>query len=211
MTSPTAPSVDSGDIVLLRYRYRDGSLQGAMPMYTVEDTGSRVVAWLPSETQIMYWALPDGSDPRRIPLAERFHAPLTTAPRRWQGGGVLRIIPIAEPYQVIHFWNSDGQFTGWYVNLEAPKVRRGACLDTVDWHLDLWIDADGTPNWKDVDEAEAAVAAGQLGPEELALARRQGGDIIASFPQWLDVIGDWRTFTAPEHWGPLPLATGWDQ
>jgi hypothetical protein len=32
-----------GDTVLLRYRYQDGSVQAAMPMRTVQDTGDRLV------------------------------------------------------------------------------------------------------------------------------------------------------------------------
>lgn len=112
-------------------------------MRVVEDSQDRLVAWLAGGSQIMYWALPDGRDPRVLPVAERFTAALTTASSTWQGNGVLRVIPIAEPFQVIHFWNDDGVFTGWYVNFEALKIRSGSCLDTVDWHLDLWISAAG--------------------------------------------------------------------
>jgi hypothetical protein len=157
----------------------------------------------------MYWALPDGTDPRRLPVTERFHAPLTTTRRTWQGGGTLRVIPIEQRYQVLHFWDDHGQFSGWYVNLEAPKSRSGARLDTVDWHLDLWISADGVPTWKDTDEAEAAVAAGQLCADELAQAWDQGRNIIDRLADWPDVIGDWRPFAAPTTWGALDLPPDW--
>ena len=84
--------------VLLRYWYRDGTPQAAFPMRVVSDDGERVVAWLAPGTEIMYWALPGGADPRSLPLEKRFTAHLTSAPRRWQGGGVLRVIPINLPY-----------------------------------------------------------------------------------------------------------------
>lgn len=197
------------DSVLLRYRYHDGAPQAAFPMRVVADDGERVVAWLAPGTQIMYWALPDGSDPRSLPLGSRFSAALTTAPRVWQGGGVLRIIPVDAPFQVLHFWREDGGFAGWYVNLEAAKRRTGDRLDTVDWHLDLWIGPDLEPVWKDVDEAEAAVAAGHLNPDELAEARRQGDAIIRRVADWPAPIGDWRSFTPPAAWGPLPLPPDW--
>jgi len=147
--------------VLLRYRYRDGTLQAALPMRVVQDDDT-LVSWLSSGTQIMYWALPNGDDPRSVPLLDRFNQVLSTGPREWQGNGVLRVMPRHEPFQVLHFWDDDGAFAGWYVNFEAPRRRRGDRVDSVDWHLDLWIDPDGTPTWKDEDEADAAIAAGHL-------------------------------------------------
>jgi Protein of unknown function (DUF402) len=160
--------------VLLRYQYHDGTQQAAFPMRVVSDDGERVVAWLAPGTEIMYWALPGGADPRSLPLEVRFTAQLTSAPRRWQGGGVLRVIPIGLPFQVLHFWHEHGGFAGWYVNLEAPKRRSGNRLDSVDWHLDLWISPDLVPTWKDADEAEAAVAAGHLTPRNLIEALAAG-------------------------------------
>ncbi|MFG1994467.1 DUF402 domain-containing protein [Actinoplanes sp. NPDC048988] len=195
--------------VLLRYLYHDGAPQAAFPMRVVEDDGDRVVAWLAPDTEIMYWALPGGADPRSLPLDARFSAPLTTARRRWRGGGVLRAVPLDEPFQVVHFWNEKGEFAGWYINLEAPKRRAGDRIDSVDWHLDLWISPDREPTWKDIDEAEAALAAGHITRDELATAWRQGNDIIHNLADWPAPIGDWRSFTPPPRWKPLPLPSDW--
>jgi len=196
--------------VLLRYQYLDGSRQAALPMRVVCDDGDRVVAWLAPGTEIMYWALPGGEDPRSVPLEVRFTGRLATAPRRWQGGGVLRVIPIGLPFQVLHFWHEQGGFTGWYVNFEAPKRRRGDRLDSLDWHLDLWISPELVPAWKDADEAEAALAAGHLTSESLAEAWRQGHAIIRGLAEWPGPIGDWRAFVPPADWSPLPLPPDWD-
>lgn len=196
-------------LVLLRYQYLDGSQQAAFPMRVVSDDGDRVVAWLAPGTEIMYWALPGGDDPRSVPLDARFTGRLTTAPRRWRGGGVLRVIPISLPFQVLHFWHEDGGFAGWYVNFEAPKRRHGDRLDSIDWHLDLWISPELVPAWKDADEAETALAAGHLSFEDLAEAWRQGHAIIRGLAEWPDPIGDWRTFVPPPDWSPLPLPPDW--
>jgi hypothetical protein len=195
--------------VLLRYRYPDGRLQAALPMRVVEDRADRLVAWLAPRTEIMYWALPDGRDPRVVPLGERFRTPLTTAARRWHGAGVLRVIPMQSTYQVLHFWGDDGTFSGWYINLEAPKTRRGTRLDTVDWHLDLWIDAAGVMRWKDEDEARAAVEAGHLPERDLELAWMTGQQIIEGSSDWREVVGDWRSFRPPAGWLALDLPSGW--
>ena len=82
-----------GAEVLLRYRYRDGGWQAALPLSFAEDTADRLVGWLAEGTEIMYWAIGTGTDPRSVPLQDRFSGVLSTAQRRWEGGGVLRVIP----------------------------------------------------------------------------------------------------------------------
>jgi hypothetical protein len=73
----------------------------------------------------------------------------------------------------------------------------------------LWIGADRVPRWKDVDEAEAALAAGHLTWRQLDLARSTGNHIIDGPGDWPGPIGDWTTFTAPTHWAALPLPAEW--
>jgi hypothetical protein len=192
--------VDPGDEVLLRYRYRDGSVQSAYPMRVVADGGDRVVAWLESGTPILYWATATGGDPRERPLERRFRGGFSHVRRTWQGPGVLRVIPLDLPYQVIHFWHEDGSFAGWYVNFESAKDRRARTLDAVEWHLDLWFDREGRPQWKDQDEAGAAVAAGHLLPGELELSVDTGQSIVDDFDHWLAVVGDWRSYRPDPQW-----------
>jgi hypothetical protein len=198
-----------GDELLLRYRYRDGSLQAALPLRVVEDSPTRVVGWLAEGTEITYWALDDGTDPRSVPLEERFTRELTTARRTWEGGGVLRVILAGRPFQVLHFWGASGDFAGWYVNFEKPTLRTGNRVDTVDWHLDLWIEPDGSTRWKDEDEADAALAAGHLTAEDRATARATGAEILADFESFLLEVGDWRAFEPPTGWASLRLPDDW--
>lgn len=197
--------------VLLRYRYPDGRLQAALPLHVVEDREDRVVGWMPVGTEISYWAAENGSDPRTIPLEDRFVGRLGTAPRTWTGGGVLRVIPIHASWQAIHFWDmGTGDFSSWYVNLESPKRRRGPVLDAVDRHLDLVIDPLLRPSWKDEDEAAAAVKADYLSGADLDAARAAGERIAADPRAWVDEVGDWRDFRPDPAWGPLRLPVGWD-
>jgi len=90
---------------------------------------------------------------------------------------------------VINFWDEDGGFRGWYVNFEAPFMRTGSVLDTVDWHLDLWIDPDGTWRWKDEDEADAAVAAGALSEGCLDQASDVGAALAGDVGRLLALCG----------------------
>lgn len=200
-----------GEELLLRYRYPDGRIQAALPLRAVEDDAVRTVAWLSPGTEISYWALQNGRDPRELPLEERFRHPMITTPRTWQGSGVLRVMPVGAEYQVLHSWD-EGRFAGWYVNLERARVRRGHCFDSVDQHLDLVISPDGSTAWKDVDEAQAAVTAGHLPKVDLAAARVTGEAIIADIDGWLEAVGDWREWLPPAGFdSPLMLPAGWGE
>lgn len=198
-----------GDQMLLRYLYNDGSVQAALPLRVVTDEPELVVGWLAPATPIMYWATADGRDPRRVPIARRFRQELTTAARTWQGPGVLRVMPGDRPYQVIHFWETDGSFAGWYVNFEAPRERVVSRIDTVDWHLDLWISPDRQSSWKDEAEAAAAMETWHLQVEDYELARATGEAIINNLEHWPEPIGDWRTFRPDAEWPTLELPDDW--
>lgn len=189
-----------------RYFYPDGRLQAAIPMHVVSDTADVVVGWTTPGTEISYWSTADGADPRTIPLSSRFSGRLTTARRTWTGGAMLRVVPLKERWQVLHFWDSQtGAFLGWYVNLESAKTRRSSSIDAVDWHLDLLISPDLVVTWKDEDEAAAAAGTPYLRLEDLRSAR-ETGEAIASDPQRiLDQIGDWRSFEPSPDWKPLAL------
>lgn len=195
--------------MLLRYFYEDGRHQAALPVRVVEDSSPRLALWLSEGTDIMYWATRDGRDPRSLPLEQRFTERLATAPRQWSGSGVLRVLLPDTPYQVLHFWDTDGTFRNWYVNFEAPMYRRGARVDTVDWHLDLLIAPDGTWQWKDENEAEAAVAAGQLTRERLGDARAHATEIVGDLSVFIARVGDWRGFRPSDEWSALDLPRDW--
>lgn len=205
----TPADLRQGVQILLRYFYNDGSIQAAMPMRVVLDEPDLKVAWLAPATPIMYWATASGEDPRQTPLEQRFNQHLTTGPRTWSGAGVLRVMPVGRPYQVVHFWDDDQVFAGWYVNLEAPRVQHGSRFDTVDWHLDLWITPDRQPIWKDEDEAEAALETEHLRAEDFVTARRAGQSIIDQVQAWPDPIGDWRTFRPDPAWKTPILPGDW--
>lgn len=200
-----------GDEMLLRYRYPDGRLQAALPLRVVHDDETVTVGWLPNGTDIMYWALPDGGDPRQIPLAERFRQRLGTAPRVWQGPGVLRVMPKNEAFQVLHFWDEDQRFAGWYVNLERNRSQTGNFFDTVDQHLDLVITPDLNAVWKDEDEAQAAVDADQVPRADLDSARVVGESNMRDVEGLLTRIGDWSGWIPPEGFDrPLTLPSEWN-
>jgi hypothetical protein len=197
--------VNFGDEMLLSHVYDDGSPMADFPMRVVEETSDRLVAWLAPESEIRYWATADGKDPRSLPLQERFRSTMSTARRQWQGPGVLRVIFADTIYQVVHFWTPQGEFSGWYVNFEATSRRHGNQILTTDWQLDLWITPERVGQWKDEDEALAAIDAGALTSEHLAASFAVGHEILQDFDTFLARVGDWREWSPPPSWAAMAL------
>jgi len=95
------------------------------------------------------------------------------------------------------------------VNFEAQRIRHGCRIDTVDWHLDLWIAPDLQPRWKDEDEAEAALGTDHLRAEDLKTARATGQAIIDGIQEWPERICDWRSFRPDPAWKTPALPDSW--
>lgn len=70
----------------------------------------------------------------------------------WGASIVLQILRRDKPYGVWKFFDTDGTFRHWYVNFEAPVVRRPGGFETNDFGLDLILHPDGRREWKDVED-----------------------------------------------------------
>jgi predicted RNA-binding protein associated with RNAse of E/G family len=121
------------------------------------------------------------------------------------------VVPWGEPWQVLHFWDEHGVFSGWYVNLESEKQRDLLGVTSVDWHLDLLVSPEYAVSWKDEDEAEAAVRTEYLRERDLEAARETGQAMARDPEGFIDAIGHWEDFRpAPGLDRPLALPDGWD-
>lgn len=195
-----------GDHIEVRLVRPTGEVLARLPQTVVEDRGDRIVGWLAEGTEVQWWALEDGSDPRSLPPTERFSASIVSARRVWTGTNVLRVLPVDDGYSVLHFWDADRTFLSWYINFERPKRRRPFGLETVDLVLDLVVLPDRTHYWKDEDEILPAIEAGWLTNEEVEHARCIGECIVSDFDTWLEGIGDWRFFRPDPGWPVPPLS-----
>ena len=196
-----APFLEGGDLVQWRYGPR------CDPMRVVRDDERGLVAWLAEDTEILAWAPADGRGTREVPLAERFLVEGTTTISRWQGGGILRIVPTGRPWSVWLFWEDDGSFAGHYVNLELPHLRRPDETVTRDLTLDLWLEPSGELWLKDADELEMSVETGrysrELADEVLAAAEWARAELVEGRGWPLD--DEWTTWRPPAAWTVPPL------
>lgn len=102
--------------------------------------------------------MPVGTHMKRVDLADHdrpledfVHGDHPTD--EFRRGDCLRLMFPEQPYSIWLHWSrtSPGQFTGWYVNLEAPFVRTDIGVDTTDHSLDLVITPDFDWRWKDAE------------------------------------------------------------
>lgn len=190
----------SGDRVLLRSSYR-GTVRWCWPHHYVGEWNGRRGIYVQPGAQ--------GKLMKRVAGRSYLDYWVTDAPAFdyvWDRTHVLRFMREGASHTVELFWSVDWAFLGWYVNLQAPLVVRGDKFDTTDWALDVWVEPDGTWNWKDEDDFARAQELDVLDPAAAAAVRAEGERVIAEKP-WPTGWEDWRP---PTDWEPLPLPPGWD-
>ncbi|WP_027927289.1 DUF402 domain-containing protein [Amycolatopsis benzoatilytica] len=163
-----------GQTVVERFLRPDGSIGQHHPLRVISDDGQSLLGWLPVGTPIVGSQLADGRTLREAPLEQRFRIPRVTVPDVWHGSSTLRLIPENAWSSVWWFFEPDGRFRDWYVNLELPCGRTETGPDRIDGVLDLVVTPGAGWQWKDEDEAAAAVDAGRLTTEQLDRLREEG-------------------------------------
>jgi hypothetical protein len=175
----------AGEELVLRHLHH-GRVVSALPMRVVAHDEA-LVAWMAPGTPIAY---PVGVvDGDLLPL-DRW----VVEERGWFGNGVLHVMPPAREHSLLHFWNDDRSFRGWYVNLQDELEETRFGVDTRDRQLDLWIEADRSVTWKDEHHLGQAIESGLMTPSECLAARREAERVLA----------DWPFPTGWEGWEPDP-------
>lgn len=124
----------------------------------------------------------------------------------WVGHGVLVLHPPGAAHTIWLFWEGDERrFAGWYVNMQDPLVRDGHEFDTQDHELDLWIELDGSWQWKDEERMEGWVRQGRFTREEVAAIRAEGQRVLAAWP----FPTGWEDWTPDPSWPVPKLPASW--
>jgi hypothetical protein len=213
-----AATFSPGQTILRRYWTGDHiTVLNALRVVADDNDGLRL--WLPAGTP--YWRIltADGRTQHEAPF-EIAGEDADLAQVRWKGSNVLIWVPPTPvAYSVWWFWDArTGEFQGWYGNMESAAVRwadEGASgFDTADHALDLWVDADGSPAWKDLDEFEQRTGHSLYWTAaEAATIRARGEELIdlaraGSFP----FDGTWTDFRPDPAWAQsVRPDDGWDR
>jgi hypothetical protein len=201
------------------YRNIDGPrLASVRPCRVVSDDDRGLLLWLARGSAVAIEVARDGRGLRDMPFDEWVGQETRAVVRTWQGPGLLKFIPPDADHSVWFFRDDEGDFTGYYVNLEEPAVRwddgDAAGIDVIDQDLDIVAGPDRTWRWKDEDDFAERLAFPELYwvPDEAAvwaegrrvIARLEAGE----FP----FDGTWTDFRPDPSWGaPAELPPGWDR
>ncbi|GAA1682170.1 DUF402 domain-containing protein [Fodinicola feengrottensis] len=178
----------------------------------VEDGDDYTLLWLAAGTPVRFPRHLDGRPVRDVPLAERFGVPWHTADDTWTGTSVLVLVRPRRWHTVQWFFAPDGTFRNWYVNVETPAVRWAGGLDADDLEVDVVAGPDRRCQLKDVDEAEAANAAGEVRDEWAARARSEAEQAIADITKGVwPYDGTWTDFRPDPSWPVPELPANWNQ
>jgi predicted RNA-binding protein associated with RNAse of E/G family len=183
----------------------------------VEHDSRGLRLWIPHGTPLAVSVAEDGRGLRDMPFHEWIVQREVLRPRTWFGPNIFMFIPPESHHSVWWFWDAQGRFVGWYVNLEEPSAlwddEQLAGVDTTDHDLDIWVRPDRRWAWKDEDEfLERQAYVEHYWVREPHRVRAEGQRVIrlieaGEFP----FDGTWRDFR-PAPWSyPTDLPEGWDR
>lgn len=174
--------------------------------------------WLPNGVPAAIRLATDGRGIRDVPFTEWVTLPTELSVTRWWGPDILMWFPPDSSHSVWWFWDPDGAFGGWYVNLEAPHVwwQDGdqSGMDTTDHDLDIVVYPDRAWAWKDEDELiERLAVPDHYWVDDADAVRAEGERVVAliergAFP----FDGSFCDFRPDPAWEwPAALPPGWDR
>ena len=194
----------SGDSVALLH-VNAGRPAHVWPCIVVDDSAELTAVYVRTGTPTLRRVRLDGSPlDRSLSYAERARTPWRLGTGEWFGSSCLQLHRAREPCA---WWRwLDG--SGWYVNLQDPLRRTRIGFETSDHVLDLVVAPDGSWQWKDEDEFEAATRIGRFTRTEAAAVRRAGEAAAAAIETraW-PFDCDWSEWQPDPNWTVPTLPT----
>jgi hypothetical protein len=201
-------SFTPGQTIVRRY-FRGGRVSFLNVCRVIADDERGLRLWLPIGAPFWRLLTPDGRDGHTAGIEELAEAQLGELV--WQQSHAMIFMPPDAAHSVWWFFGPDGQFEGWYGNLEEPCARWAGGVDTADQALDLRFAPDRSWRWKDEDEFTARTGHPSYWTvDEAAGIRAEGEKLIklaeaAEFPfdgTWCDLRPDpsWPALVRPADW-----------
>ncbi|MGW2398532.1 DUF402 domain-containing protein [Kitasatospora sp. NPDC001664] len=192
--------LEPGTVVRWHFTY-GGQTSVIVPLTVVRQSPEGLFLWVYGSSPAWRAVLPDGAHLRDLDPADRPEGGYPLEAGTWYSDGALIWHPNDQPHAVWWRWNLSGEFTGWYVNLEH---RRWDGLDVVitDLELDLVVQPDGTPEFKDEESFVAKTGHPAYWSAELAAEVRAEGERLAKLAEaraW-PFDGSLTGFQPPEEW-----------
>lgn len=203
-----------GETIVHR-EFWQGRLWAARPLTVVEDTGDRLLLWIPQGTvRKVPVTPPSRPDPpvRKDRVIENLaRCDWTMGEHVWDVSSLWILRP-GDWHAVWVSWLGSGAHLGWYVNLQMPYRRSEIGIDAMDLMLDVVVEPDHTWRWKDDDEFDEIVDRAIFAPATAARVRREAKDVIGRLERAEPPFSEpWPSWTPDPSWAPPTLPPGWDR
>jgi predicted RNA-binding protein associated with RNAse of E/G family len=169
-----------GQTILRRY-FRGGRVSFLNVCRVLADDERGLRMWLPIGTPFWRLLTPDGRDGHSASVEEMVEASLGEL--TWRGSHVMIFMPPGAAHSIWWFFSPDGEFEGWYGNLEEPCTRWDGGVDTEDHALDLWFEPDRSWRWKDEAEFTERIGNPKFWTVEQAARIRAEGQRLAALAE----------------------------
>lgn len=200
---------------LLRRSWRGGRITFLQLTRVVADDEFGLRLWLAAGYP--YWRIMDESGRTHHDAPVDQLGPARLIQQTWTGTDVMIWHPPdGAAYSVWWFWR-EGNFDGWYVNLEEPVVRwadRGcAGVDYADQALDLWVTPGRLVRVKDADEFAARTGHPMYWSAAQAIEIRAAGQRLTSQAErgTFPFDGTWCGYRPDAGWTVPALPPGADR
>jgi hypothetical protein len=203
---------ETGQTIVRRATHPDGRIAAAQCGRVVADDERGLLLWLGLGSANIRRTALDGTPTRSLSLRAELAMPTLLALGAPRTRPTLLLIPLGAAHSIWWSWSADGDFAGWYVNLETRARRWAGGVDVRDQTLDVRVSPERVWSWKDEDDfAEQTGDPLFWDADEAAAIRAEGERVIAlaehgTFP----FDGTWRDFTPDPEWPPTALPPWWD-
>ncbi|SCF39253.1 Protein of unknown function [Micromonospora purpureochromogenes] len=201
-----------GQLIVRRGMHPDGRIGAVQAGRVVADDERGLALWVDVGAATMRRRDLAGTPTRALPIRAELTTPTLLAPGTWGPYRTLMVMPPGAAHSVWWSWTANGDFAGWYVNLEAPMRRWRGGVDVEDHALDLLITPDGRWTWKDEDEFAAQTNDPLFWDTAAALRIREEGELLLAraVSRRYPFDGTWQDFQPEPGWPPAPLPHWWD-
>jgi hypothetical protein len=202
---------------VLHRNFQHEKLSWVRLMRVVSDDERGLLLWICPGSPSYKLRTADDRTMRSMPFAEWVSRETRLTREKWEGPGVLQLVPDHAAHSVYWVWDDNGAFGGWYVNLEEPGVRwddgTAAGIDIVDQDLDICVEPNRSWLWKDEHEMAERIRFPEhywvIDPDAV---KAEGERLIplieaGKFP----FDGSYCDFRPDPAWAPPELPDGWDR
>ena len=198
-----------GEIVVYR-EILNGRIWTARPVRVIQDTPALVALYLAHGTR---WQCFNSLVPGAAALqCKAGRVPWQLKETVWNFGDIVLLCSSADAHATHVMWSLNGDFDGWYVNLQEPLRRTPLGFETLDQELDIWVEASGRWRWKDAEHLAEAEALGVFSAAQCAAIRAEGERVVRKIEaRAAPFDGSWTDWRPPSEWTIPELPKGWAQ